>query len=995
MKDTALALSWCVLCLCGSQPAPAATPAGTVQIDPESRGVLITDWGYDIKNASAINGLTASKAQELFVDDRMSTLRVSIWGDSVMPAHPAPGEIDVSYYVYDATVTNSKKMFTAMKNARDARPDVRFFASKKSQSESMPAWTKNNGSLISANYARMLADYLRFWEHDLTRKSESFTFDILGINNEGAAFSKTEYAKHKEVIDELRILSQQAGTVDLVDTTHATDVHVIVPAAFTMPRLIIGPERWSPEPGEVSDLLAVPGAGNTLDLIGTHYYPERRYYSSMANMLVNGQGRPGWNSEVHWAGADNGLDNLQDAEITLATVFDNIDAGFSGYCWWAYSRTGFTGSFMRAITASTTLARSCAIDDEDGFASPEVTGSLVTRAFREGNSLRVWAMNVRNTALTNHAFKLTRGGINGAVTFQRWANVNGSFVTSSGTATANGTDTFNATLPANSITLFTLPYLPPGAEAIYPFAGDTLDASGAGNHGTPAGAVAYAAGHASQCLQLNGTNASVSIPRTISKEFTIAFWMRTVAPGPTGATAQWWRGSGLVDGEVNGSADDFGVSLYGQNVAFGVGKPDTTLLSTSAMADGKWRHVTATRNSITGEMELFIDGKPEARVAGPKGTKAAPPALRIGSLQTGSNPFNGQIDELHIYDRVIGPDEIRQLAFVAPSGSTILTGYDFDDKSGSATRGATVRNLHVTASDYGVGSGLNDLINTGNANCNLSLPDAEGNPFGTANGFDYGGTRDAFGFTDQNNADNLAGAIAANDYMTFTVTPAAGHQLDLSRFTFRSRVNNLNASAERWALFSSVGGFANGAQIASGQTTVESTFANHVVDLSSKPGLRNLTTPVAFRLYIYGGNEDSSSATLFDKVILHGTANAISVDPYQNWAANHALGGGFGDDDDHDGIANGMEFVLNGNPKVSNTTILPTAVRDATHLRISYTRTADSKTRTIQTVQWSTDLATWNDITVDPGAPDSVTIGIPLTHAVDGRLYARLKVALP
>ncbi|MGJ8650698.1 MAG: glycosyl hydrolase [Opitutaceae bacterium] len=121
----------------------------------------------------------------------------------------------------------------------------------------------------------------------------------------------------------------------------------------------------------------------------------------------------------------------------------------------------------------------------------------------------------------------------------------------------------------------------------------------------------------------------------------------------------------------------------------------------------------------------------------------------------------------------------------------------------------------------------------------------------------------------------------------------------------------------------------------------------------------------------------------------------VNEAPYEIWAAGHGLTGEFDDDDDLDGTDNGLEFVLGSDPLVSGNSVLPTIVKDATDLKFSYTRTVDSKTGTIQTVQWSVDLSNWNDIVVDPGDPDTVTIDISLTHSVDGRLFARLMITLP
>lgn len=657
LKDITVLLSLLV------STSQATTQTGTVEIDPEVQSILITDWGYDIKNASVISSLSLSKARDLFIDDRMSILRISVWGEDNRPAHPGPGEIDTSYYVFDGTA-GSLKMFTAMKNVRDTRPDVIFFASKKLDAQtSFPAWTKDAGGVIPEQYARLLADYFRFMEHDTTRKSESFVIPILGVDNE-IEFNEGNITpeKHIAIVNSLLALSQQTGTVDLIDSTHATNTSVTVPAAFTMP-IIIGPERYTPSTTWVDDLLALPGGDATLDLIGTHYYPNPRPYSKLADTFADGDGRVAWNSEVHWDDIGS-KDDLGDAESALAAIFDCIDIGLSGYSWWAYTRTGFKGEMEKAITTSTAQGRQVSIDDEDGYQSPEIEGSLITRAFRQGSVLQVWALNNTETVRTNYQFNLLQGDITGDVTYKRWLELSGSFSSSNGIATFVDSNTFSSTLPANSITLFTLPYRSPGPEAVYLLDGDTLDSSTNGQHGTAIGGTSFTQGRRGQAASFNGIDRSISIPRTTSDEFTIAFWMRTDQPGPAGgATPQWWQGNGLVDGKVSGVGNDFGISLVDTKVTFGVGSPSVSILGTTDMSDGQWRHVAATRNAWTGEMELFINGRLEASTVGPTGTRDEAPALRIGSLQSGVNHFEGSIDDVRIHNRVLDPSEIQELTF--------------------------------------------------------------------------------------------------------------------------------------------------------------------------------------------------------------------------------------------------------------------------------------------------------------------------------------------
>ena len=210
-----------------------------------------------------------------------------------------------------------------------------------------------------------------------------------------------------------------------------------------------------------------------------------------------------------------------------------------------------------------------------------------------------------------------------------------------------------------------------GLDAWYPFEGNGQDLSGNGNNGVISGNVTFGAGKlGALAAQFDGTNSYVQIPRCVSTNFTIAFWFKTTA---TGGTGQWFNGKGFVDGEVFGVTNDFGTSLVGDRVAFGVGNPDTTILSTNSINDGRWHHATATRDASTGQMQLYIDGGWQAAVAGPPGVRTAPPYLRIGSLQTGVAGcfLSGTMDDVQILDHVASAAEIVQLMNHAPALATL------------------------------------------------------------------------------------------------------------------------------------------------------------------------------------------------------------------------------------------------------------------------------------------------------------------------------------
>jgi hypothetical protein len=195
------------------------------------------------------------------------------------------------------------------------------------------------------------------------------------------------------------------------------------------------------------------------------------------------------------------------------------------------------------------------------------------------------------------------------------------------------------------------------------------DASRSKHDGSAVGAPAWRAegGPAGgPALAFNGTTDAVRLPRVVQDDFTIAFWVKTTQKAGSGA---WYAGAGLVDGEVAGVTDDFGTALVGDRVAFGVGKPDTTIRSATAINDGRWHHVAAVRSRATGAILLFVDGKREAAGTGGKQSLTAPQSLMVGRLQTGIHPFRGSIADVRIYDRALAGADVEALSRAPGKGA--------------------------------------------------------------------------------------------------------------------------------------------------------------------------------------------------------------------------------------------------------------------------------------------------------------------------------------
>jgi hypothetical protein len=241
---------------------------------------------------------------------------------------------------------------------------------------------------------------------------------------------------------------------------------------------------------------------------------------------------------------------------------------------------------------------------------------------------------------------------------------------------------------------------PTDMRAHYAFEGNALDTSGNSFNGT-ATALSYVAGKVgAQAGQFNGTGSYVSIPRSVTDDFTVAMWVKTTDTAGS-AGAQWWSGKGLVDGEVGGGGADWGTAIVNGKFALGVGSAtgDTTIASSVNINDGTWHHVAATRNNTSGAMAVYVDGVLRGSGTGPNGSRTWPPNLRIGSLQTANNFLNGTLDDVRLYDRILTVGEITALITpppAAPTGLVAVAGNGRVALSWSAS--ATATNYYVKRS---------------------------------------------------------------------------------------------------------------------------------------------------------------------------------------------------------------------------------------------------------------------------------------------------------
>ena len=172
------------------------------------------------------------------------------------------------------------------------------------------------------------------------------------------------------------------------------------------------------------------------------------------------------------------------------------------------------------------------------------------------------------------------------------------------------------------------------------------------------------AGVINNAINGDGSGDNGLLPGIGLNTFSIAFWFRSDDTSVPGGP-DWDDGDGLVDGNVSGNANDFGISVLTNKVAFGIGESGssgTTIISSTNILDNEWHHVVATRNGSTGAIKLYIDGTLEASGTGPTGarTDTGSNVIRLLAIATETNYLKARIDDLRIYTGIFLDDGYQE-----------------------------------------------------------------------------------------------------------------------------------------------------------------------------------------------------------------------------------------------------------------------------------------------------------------------------------------------
>ncbi|MGZ5052754.1 MAG: Ig-like domain-containing protein [Methylobacter sp.] len=221
------------------------------------------------------------------------------------------------------------------------------------------------------------------------------------------------------------------------------------------------------------------------------------------------------------------------------------------------------------------------------------------------------------------------------------------------TSTATVNVTVNSVNDAPNITVS--PVLTPISQ--WRAEGNANDSILPANNGALMNGATFSTGHnGGQAFSFDGVNDYVRVNREIQNDFTITGWIKTDHASRTGG--QFYQGDGLIYADVGGVANDFGISILNNKIAFGTGNPDTTIQSTSTVTTGDWVHVAAVRQGAT--ISLYVNGTLESSfVTANSGTLNSPAAITFGGNTVDGRFYQGLLDDVTFYNRALSNSEIQ------------------------------------------------------------------------------------------------------------------------------------------------------------------------------------------------------------------------------------------------------------------------------------------------------------------------------------------------
>jgi hypothetical protein len=233
-------------------------------------------------------------------------------------------------------------------------------------------------------------------------------------------------------------------------------------------------------------------------------------------------------------------------------------------------------------------------------------------------------------------------------------------------------------------------YRPDGLVAYYPFSGNAHDSSGNGNNAIENSAILVADrfGNAQRAYSFNGIYDYIKVPDApnfhITNSLTISAWVKLGSQTITNQNivSRWYNNNVEAKSYVLEIKD----SSKKLRLVLSPGFEQTT--ATTGIILNTWTHIVGSYDG--NYTRIYLDGKLNTSVPNTGAISNASAPLMIGRHEIYSNPFNGSIDDIRIYNRALSESEIDSLNHVGGwlnPGS--ISGLVFNDMNGNGVKDLT------------------------------------------------------------------------------------------------------------------------------------------------------------------------------------------------------------------------------------------------------------------------------------------------------------------
>lgn len=171
-------------------------------------------------------------------------------------------------------------------------------------------------------------------------------------------------------------------------------------------------------------------------------------------------------------------------------------------------------------------------------------------------------------------------------------------------------------------------------------------------------------------FSFDGTNQFAYLLRPVQDSFSWCVLFNTTQIAGDPDSSAWYANNNpqIIGGDVNGTTNDYGVSIGVGTLFFGIGESGgidvtintNTLPTYSNFNNGNWHYLVATRNIVSGLLQLYVDGILFSSVTAGTNVLNSSTHISVACEEWNlANFFQGKIAVIQAYNRVLSASEIN------------------------------------------------------------------------------------------------------------------------------------------------------------------------------------------------------------------------------------------------------------------------------------------------------------------------------------------------